>query len=51
MHNATLAGTVLRCVRHEVEFDLLSGQLLNAVCAGLNRLKLAYGVDRVDIDL
>lgn len=33
LHNATLVGTVLRCARHGVEFDLVDGQPLNATCA------------------
>ncbi|UUY07512.1 Rieske (2Fe-2S) protein [Pseudomonas sp. J452] len=51
LHNATLVGTVLRCARHGVEFDLLSGQPLNATCAGLKQLKLAYAGDRIGIDV
>lgn len=51
LNNATLVGTVLRCPRHGVEFDLLTGQPLNATCAGLNQLKLAYAGDRIGIDV
>nr|WP_218572831.1 Rieske 2Fe-2S domain-containing protein [Pseudomonas sp. R-28-1W-6] len=51
LRNATLAGTVLRCARHGVEFDLLGGQPLNATCAALSRLALAYDGDRIGIDV
>jgi len=44
LHNATLAGTVLRCARHRV------GQPLNAICAGLSGLKRVYDYDRSGID-
>lgn len=51
LHNATLVGRVLRCSRHGAEFDLFSGQPLNAVCGGLRLFKLAYDGDRIGIDL
>lgn len=51
LHNATLAGTVLRCARHGVAFDLSTGRALNAACANLVQLPLAYDADRVGIDL
>lgn len=51
LHNATLSGRVLRCARHGVEFDLHSGQPLNARCPALNRFDLAYDGDRIGIDV
>jgi nitrite reductase/ring-hydroxylating ferredoxin subunit len=51
LHNATLSGKVLRCVRHGVEFDLHSGRPLNAQCAALSRFELAYDGDRIGIDV
>jgi nitrite reductase/ring-hydroxylating ferredoxin subunit len=51
LHNATLAAGVLRCARHGIEFDLLSGRALNAQCPGLVQLPLAYTADRVGIEL
>ncbi|HSX71362.1 MAG TPA: Rieske (2Fe-2S) protein [Pseudomonas sp.] len=51
LHNATLSGRVLRCARHGVEFDLYSGQPLNARCPALNRFDLAYDGDRIGIDV
>lgn len=51
LHNATLAGTVLRCARHGVELDLASGCALNAPSADLVQLPLAYDAERVGIDL
>jgi len=51
LHNATLAAGVLRCARHGIEFELLSGRALNAQCPGLVHLPLAYAADRVGIEL
>ncbi len=51
LHNATLVGAVLRCARHGVEFDVITGRALNASCAGLVQLPLAYDGDRVGVDL
>lgn len=51
LHNATLAGRVLRCARHGVEFDLSSGRALNANCPGLVQFKLAYDGNRIGVDL
>jgi nitrite reductase/ring-hydroxylating ferredoxin subunit len=51
LHNATLVGVVLRCARHGVEFDVMTGRALNASCAGLVQLRLAYDGDRVGVEL
>ncbi|AYC32709.1 Rieske (2Fe-2S) protein [Pseudomonas cavernae] len=51
LHNATLAGWVLRCARHGVEFDFFSGQALNAHCPALTRFELVYDDDRIGVDL
>jgi len=51
LHNATVAGRVLRCARHGAEFDLFSGRALNAHCAGLTRLNPDYDGDRIGVDL
>ncbi|MCY1281452.1 hypothetical protein D9M68_318060 [compost metagenome] len=51
LHNATLAGSVLRCSRHGAEFDLFSGRPLNMHCPGLTRLALVYDGDRIGVDL
>jgi nitrite reductase/ring-hydroxylating ferredoxin subunit len=51
LHNATLVAGVLRCARHGIEFDLLSGRALNGQCPGLVHLPLAYAADRVGIEL
>ncbi|RJG09280.1 Rieske (2Fe-2S) protein [Pseudomonas cavernicola] len=51
LHNATVLGRVLRCARHGSEFDLFTGQALNAHCAGLTRLTLVYDGDRIGVDL
>ncbi len=51
LHNATLVGSVLRCARHGVEFDVITGRALNASCANLVQLPLAYEGDRVGVDL
>lgn len=51
LQDATLSGSVLRCARHGVEFDLHSGRPLNAHCAALRRFSLAYDGDRIGIDV
>ena len=51
LDSGTLAGTVLRCSRHGIAFDLSSGRAINAPCAPLQRLPLAYDGDRVGLDL
>jgi nitrite reductase/ring-hydroxylating ferredoxin subunit len=51
LHDASLQGRLLRCARHGVEFDLRSGQALNAQCAGLSLLHTAYDGDRIGVDL
>ncbi|MBC9250634.1 Rieske iron-sulfur protein [Pseudomonas alcaligenes] len=51
LHSATVVGRVLRCSRHGIEFDLLSGRPLNAACTNLTLLKPAYDGDRIGIDL
>lgn len=51
LHQATVVGRVLRCSRHGAEFDLFSGQSLNASCGNLSLFKLAYDGDRIGLDL
>ncbi|CAD5108796.1 Rieske (2Fe-2S) protein [Zestomonas carbonaria] len=51
LHNATLAGSVLRCSRHGAEFDLFSGRPLNMPCQGLTHFALVYDGDRIGVDL
>lgn len=51
LHQGSLVGRLLRCARHGIEFDLDSGRALNAPCAKLLQLPLAYETDRVGIDL
>ncbi|MBT8768292.1 Rieske (2Fe-2S) protein [Metapseudomonas boanensis] len=51
LHNGTLEGTMLRCSRHGITFDLSTGCAINAPCAPLQRLSLAYDGDRVGLDL
>lgn len=51
LQSASLVGRVLRCSKHGVEFDVLSGRALNLSCAGLRHLPLVYHGDRVGIDV
>lgn len=51
LYDATLAGQVLRCARHGVEFDLHSGRSLQGQCPALRRFTLAYDGDRVGIEV
>ncbi|MFT5782079.1 MAG: nitrite reductase/ring-hydroxylating ferredoxin subunit [Pseudomonas sp.] len=51
LETASLVGRVLRCSRHGVEFDVLSGQALNLNCPGLRHLPLVYHGDRIGIDV
>lgn len=49
--NATLIGSILRCSRHGVEFDLGSGRPLSVQCPALRRFNLVYDGDRIGIDV
>lgn len=51
LHRGTLLGTVLRCQRHGIEFQLPSGRPLQASCPGLKLFTLAYEGDRIGIDV
>ncbi|MND49089.1 Toluene 1,2-dioxygenase system ferredoxin subunit [compost metagenome] len=52
LHAGTLDGSVLRCSRHGIAFDLANGgQPVNAPCPPLQRLPLAYDGDRIGLDL
>ncbi|MNZ90178.1 Rieske iron-sulfur protein [Pseudomonas sp. FW300-N1A1] len=51
LNTATLAGNVLRCQRHGIEFQLPDGLPLQASCPGLSMLKVAYEGDRIGIDV
>lgn len=51
LNKASITAGVLRCPRHGIEFDLASGRALNAPCASLVFLPVAYDADRVGIDL
>lgn len=51
LDKASITAGVLRCPRHGIEFDLASGRALSAPCASLVYLPVAYGADRVGIDL
>lgn len=51
LHSGTLMGTVLRCKRHGIEFQLPSGRPLQATCPGLTFFTLAYEGDRIGIDV
>jgi nitrite reductase/ring-hydroxylating ferredoxin subunit len=51
LRGATLVGTVLRCQRHGIEFQLPSGRALQASCPALKMLPLAYSGDRIGVDV
>jgi nitrite reductase/ring-hydroxylating ferredoxin subunit len=51
LRSGTLVGTVLRCQRHGIEFQLPSGHPLQASCPGLKFFPLAYSGDRIGVDV
>jgi len=51
LHGASLVGTVLRCKRHGIEFQLPSGRPVQASCPGLKLFALAYDGDRIGVEV
>lgn len=51
LRTATLVGTVLRCQRHGIEFQLPSGRALQPACPNLKMFALVYDSDRIGIDV
>ncbi|MGD8174533.1 Rieske (2Fe-2S) protein [Marinimicrobium sp. ARAG 43.8] len=53
LHRSTVFGGIIRCPTHGIEFDLRSGQALNAPggCAPLERIPIAYEGNTLGVDL
>lgn len=51
LYDATLAGNVLRCSRHGIEFELPCGRPRQATCPALSMLKVIYDGDRIGVEL
>lgn len=50
LFSGAITADSIRCPRHGFEFDLITGQALNASCQRLRLIDPAYNHDRIGID-